>query len=296
MGVYDALIVGAGHNGLVCGAYLAKAGLKVLALERRKYIGGPAVSEETWPGFTVSVAAFTGLEVVPTPPSIQPFPDQRCLIFWPDLGRTCSEIAKFSASDAKAYPAYVQHMERLAVPLRRLLFEIPFDPTTGHWKDMVRAAGFLWRYRNIGPALYDIWDLLTMSAHDFLGRWFDSPEMLAALGSYASGSGSNISPKSPGSAYVLARPFLRDPNTQAGPGGLVRGGMGRIAAAIAQSGARFGLATRTEAEVKEILIQDGRAKGVHLANGEEIRSEIVIANANAKTTFLKLLPPGALDP
>ena len=313
MAGYDAVIVGAGHNGLVCGAYLAKAGLKVLALERRKYIGGPAVSEEIWPGFIVSVAAFTmtllqprimidlelenfGLEVVPTPPSFQPFPDQRCLIFWPDLGRTCSEIAKFSASDAKAYPDYVQHMEQLAAPLRRLLFEIPFDPTSGNWKDLLRAAGFIWRFRSIGPALYDIWDLLTMSAHDFLGRWFESPEMLAALGSYASGSGSNISPKSPGSAYVLARPFLRDPNTQAGPGGLVRGGMGRIAAAIAQSGAQFGLATRTEAEVKEILVEGGHAKGVRLATGEEIRSEIVVANANAKTTFLRLLPQGALDP
>jgi phytoene dehydrogenase-like protein len=310
---YDALIVGAGHNGLVCGAYLAKAGLRVCALERRALIGGPAVTEELWPGYKVSVASFVmtllqpkimldleldrfGLEVIDIAPAFQPFTDGSCIIFWPDIERTCAEIAKFSTDDAEAYSRYVAHMEELVPFLRRLLFEIPVDPTTGRLKDIAKSLALAWRFRDLGGRLYDIWDLVTLSAHDFLSRWFKSSQMLAALGSYASGSGGNISPRSPGSAYVLARPFLRDQTTAAGKSGLVRGGMGAISQAIAASGARFGLETRTNAEVRRILLVDGKARGVELASGEIVESKIVIANANAKTTFLKLLPESFLPP
>jgi phytoene dehydrogenase-like protein len=311
MATYDAVIVGAGHNGLVCGAYLAKAGLKVCALERRPLIGGPVVSEEVWPGYTVSVASFVmvllqskimldlelsrfGLEVIETPPAFQPFPDGRSIVFWRESEKLAAEIAKFSRADAEAYPRYVAHMEALVPYLRRLLFEVPVDPTTGRLKDLARSFALLWRFRDVGARLYDIWDLLTLSAHDYLSRWFESDEVLAVFGSYASGSGGNISPKSPGSAYVLARPFLRDQTTPAGRNGLVRGGMGAIATAIARSGARFGLETRTQAEVKRILIEGGKATGVELASGEVIRARTVIANANAKTTFLKLVEPREL--
>ncbi len=305
---YDALIIGAGHNGLVCGAYLAKAGLKVCALERRPVIGGAAVSEELWPGYTVSVASFVmtlmqpkimldlelkdcGLEVIETAPSFQPFPDGRSIVFWPDTERVCAEIAKFSRADAEAYPRYAAHMEALVPVLRRLLFEVPIDPTTGNLRDLAKSAALAWRFRDLGGKFYDIWDLLTLSAYDYLSRWFESEQMLAALGSYASGSGGNIGPKSPGSAYVLARPFLRDQTTAAGRNGQVRGGMGAISAAIARSGARFGLDTRVDAEVKRVVVENGRARGVELASGEVLRSDIVIANANAKTTFLKLVAP-----
>jgi phytoene dehydrogenase-like protein len=308
---YDAVIVGAGHNGLVCGAYLAKAGLRVCALERRHAIGGPAVTEEVWPGYRVSVASFImtllqpkvmldlelqkfGLEVIELPPTLQPFPDGSRLIFWSGMERMQGEIARFSRRDAEAYPRYVSHMEGLMPILRRLLFEIPVDPTSGRPRDLARTATLLWRFRDVGSKLYDIWDLLTLSAHDFLSRWFESEHMLAALGSYASGSGGNIGPKSPGSAYVLARPLLRDQTTAAGPNGLVRGGMGSIAQAIARSGARYGLETRTAAEVKRVVVEEGRATGVELASGEAIRARVVIANASAKTTFLKLLPPDLL--
>jgi phytoene dehydrogenase-like protein len=306
MADYDAVIVGAGHNGLVCGAYLAKAGLKVCALERRHLIGGPVVSEELWPGYKISTASFVmvllqpkimldlelqkfGLDVIETPPSFQPFPDGRSIIFWREPERLAAEIAKFSQHDAEAYPRFSAHMESLIPHLRKLLFEIPVDPMTGRMKDIARSLGLAWRFRDLGTKFYDIWDLLTLSAHDYLSRWFESPEMLAALGSYASGSGGNISPKSPGSAYVLARPYLRDQTTPAGRNGLVRGGMGKIAEAIAKSGARFGLETRTNAEVKRIIVEGGKASGVELASGEKIRTRMVIANANAKTTFLKLL-------
>ena len=291
---YDAVIVGAGHNGLVCGTYLAKAGLRVCALEKRSVIGGPVVTEEVWPGYRVSVASFVmtllqpkvmidlelhkfGLEVVETAPAFQPFPDGRCLIYWPELDKTCAEIAKFSTKDAEAYPLYIRHMEALVPYLRRLLWEVPVDPTTGRMKDILKTLQSAWRFRDIGGRFYEVWDLLTLSAYDYLARWFESREVLASLGSYASGSGGNIGPKSPGSAYVLARPFLRDQDTPAGKSGLVRGGMGTIAQAIAKSGARFGLETRTNAEVSSILIENDRACGVNLASGEQISSEDLLS-------------------
>ena len=311
MADYDALIIGAGHNGLVCGAYLAKAGLKVLALERRHVLGGPAVTEELWPGYKISVASFVmtllqpkimldlelqkfGLEVVETSPGFQPFPDGTGIVFWPETEKMCAEIAQFSPHDAEACPRYLDHMESLVPHLRKLLFETPVDPTTLKARDMARSAALAWRFRDLGSKFYDIWDLLTLSAHDFLSRWFESEKMRAVLGSYASGSGGNIGPKSPGSAYVLARPFLRDQTTAAGPSGLVRGGMGSISQAIARSGERFGLQTRTDAEVKRILVENGKATGVELVSGETIRAKTVIANASAKTTFLKLLAPDQL--
>ncbi len=313
MSDYDAVIVGAGHNGLVCGTYLAKAGLKVCAIERRPVIGGPAVTEELWPGYRISVASFVmtllqpkimldleldrfGLEVVETAPGFQPFPDGRCIVFWPETDRVAAEIAKFSHRDAEAYPRYVAHMEGLVPALRRLLFEIPVDPTTGRLRDLARAVRLVWRYRGLGDRFYDLWDLLTLSAHDLLSRWFESDEVLAMLGSYASGSGGNIGPKSPGSAYVLARPFLRDQTTAAGRSGLVRGGMGTISKAIAASGAQFGLETRVDAAVRHIVVEGGKAVGVELVSGEVIRSRIVVANASAKTTFLKLLDSAKLPP
>jgi phytoene dehydrogenase-like protein len=303
---YDAVIIGAGHNGLVCAAYLAKSGLRVAVIERRGIVGGPVVTEEVWPGYRVSVASFWmsllqpkvmldldlrrhGIEVIDTPPGIQPFLDGRSLVFWPDVGRMCDEIRPFSAADAAAYPAFVAHMEGLMPFLRRLLFEVPVDPTTGRLRDVGRALALAWRFRDIGPRFYDIWDLLTLSAHDFLRRWFESETVLTAFGCYASGSGGNISPRTPGSAYVLARPLLRAADTPAGPGGLVRGGMGSIATALRRAAEEAGAAIRVGAEVDRVIVENGAAKGVALAGGEVVAARAVVSNADAKTLFLRLL-------
>ena len=306
MASFDAVIIGAGHNGLVCATYLAKAGLKVVALERRDVVGGPVVTEEVWPGYHISVAAFWmsllqpkimidldlrrhGIEVLNTPAGFQPFADGRSLVFWPDTQRMVEEIRKFSEADAEAYPRFAAHMEGLMPFLRRLLFEIPVDPTTGRLGDIGRALSLAWRFRDVGRKFYDIWDLLTLSAHDFLRRWFVSETMLTALGCYASGSGGNISPKTPGSAYVLARPLLRDGATAAGPGGLVKGGMGAVTRAMRRAAEEAGVIIRTNAEVARVIIENGAARGVELADGERIEAKTVIANANAQTTFLRLI-------
>lgn len=304
--MYDAVIIGAGHNGLVCAAYLAKAGLKVCALERRATVGGPVVSEEVWPGFKISVAAFWmsllqpkimidlelrrhGIEVIETPPGFQPFTDGRSLVFWPDVARMAAEIGQFSAEDAEAYPRFAAHMQMLMPHLRQLLFETPVDPTTGALRDLLTGLRLAWRHRSAAPRFHDIWDLLTLSAHDFLRRWFRHERTLTAFGSYASGSGGNISPKAPGSAYVLARPLLRESDTAAGPGGLVRGGMGAVTQAMLRAAAEAGAIVRTNAEVSRIEIRDGRAVGVRLTTGELIEGKAVVSNANAKTLFLKLI-------
>jgi phytoene dehydrogenase-like protein len=299
---YDAVIVGGGHNGLVCGTYLAKAGLKVCVLERRSIIGGAVVSEELWPGYKISTASFVmslmqpkiiadleltkfGLETIKPPPLYQPLPDGRHLTFFDDLQKTCAEIAKFSKMDAEAYRVFRAHMQGLAPALRRLLWEIPPDIGSRRFKDVRNTLSFFWRFRDVGGSFYDLYDLLTLSAYDFLRRWFESDVLLAALGSYASGSGGNISLKSPGSAYVLMRGYLRGTDDW----GFVRGGMGTITQAIARSGQRFGLEVRADAEVAKILVRNGEAEGVVLKSGEEIRGRSVVANASAKTTFLRLV-------
>lgn len=305
---YDAVIIGAGHNGLVCAAYLGKAGLKVCAVERRSVVGGAVLTEEVWPGYKVSVASYWmsllqpkvmidlelgrhGLEVIDTPPGFQPFDDGRGLVFWPDTGRMIEEIRSFSAADADAYPKFVAHMEALLPYLRRLLFETPVDPTTGKLRDIARTVSLAWRFRDIGPRFYDLWDLLTLSAYDFLRRWFESETVLTAFGCYASGSGGSISPKTPGSAYVLARPLLRDPGTAAGPGGLVRGGMGSIAQALGRAAEEAGVTLLTGRSVTRVDIRDGQARGVILENGERIEADTVVANADAKSLYLRLIDP-----
>lgn len=303
---YDVVIIGAGHNGLVCASYLAKAGLKVCVLEKNAEVGGPVTTKELWPGFRLSVASFWmsllqpkimldlklgehGVRVIDTPPGFQPFLDGRSLIFWPEVDKMAAEIRKFSAHDAENYPKFVAHMESLIPYLRRLLFEIPMDPTSGRVKDLAKSASLVWRYRDIGPKFYDLWDLLTLSAYDFLKRWFISSEILTVFGCYASGSGGNIGPKSPGSAYVLARPYLRDGTTAAGPGGLVQGGMGSITNALKCVAEELGVNIQTSMPVAKVLVEKGVATGVKLENGECVMARAVVSNANAKTLFLRLL-------
>lgn len=312
MSRYDVAIVGAGHNGLVCAAYLAKAGLKVCLVERRPIVGGASITEEVWPGYRVSVAAYWmsmlqpkimldlnlrrfGLEVIPTPPAFQPFEDGRSIVFWPETERMVQELRQFSGSDAETYPRFVVHMQELSGYLRKLMFETPVDPASRKLTDLMKVAALAWRFRDIRPKLYELWDLLTLSAHDYLKRWFESDAVLTAFGSYASGSAGVMSPKTQGSAYVLARPYLRDPSTPAGPGGLVKGGMGAIPEALQRLVKELGGTVLTSQTVAKIDIEDGRACGVVLENGERISANIVIANASAKLVYLNLIEHKWLD-
>ena len=308
---FDAVIVGGGHNGLVCGSYLAKAGQRVCVLERRPFVGGAAVTEELWPGYRLSTASYTqallqpkiildldlkrhGYEVLKAPPMFMPLEGGKSLVFHDDLTRTQANIAQFSHRDAEAYPRYRQFMQSLGAAIRPLLYEIAPDPGSRQLGDLLRLVQLAWRQRGLGDRIYDVYDVMTLSAFDFLARWFESDEMRASLGFYASGGGANSGIKSPGSAYVLMRGFIRENTTAAGGAGFIRGGMGTISNAIAASGIAAGMTVRTDAEVARVEVVDGRATGVVLASGERIGARRVVGNASAQTLFRKLVPADAL--
>jgi phytoene dehydrogenase-like protein len=305
---YDAVIVGGGHNGLVCGAYLSRAGKKVLVLERRHLVGGAAVTEELWPGYRLSTASYTmallqprvildlelprhGYKVLKPPPMFMPLEGGRCIVWHDDLARTCEQIAAISPRDAQAYPKYREHMKGLGHAFRELMFEAPPEHEPEGFAGAMQLAKLGWRHRGLSDRLYDLYDAMTLSAYDYLARWFESDEMRAALGFYAAGGGANSGIKSPGSAYVLLRGFIRDHTTEAGGAGFVQGGMGAISNAIAASGQAHGMQVRTDAPVARVVVENGRATGVVLESGERIDARIVISNASAQTLFRKLVDP-----
>jgi phytoene dehydrogenase-like protein len=306
---YDAIIIGAGHNGLVCGSYLAKAGLKVLVLERRHVIGGAAVTEEFAPGFRGSIFSYVmsllhprviadlelrkfGLEVLPANDLFCPLPGDDYIIFSDDVKKTQGHFARFSRHDAETYPAFDAYLQEAAAIVRRLLFETPIDPTRRDWKTFKAAAAFLWRYRKVGRKAYRIIDLLTQSAYDYLSEWFESDIIKAVLAYYAS-IGTFAGPKSPGSAYVIMHHVMGE-HQGAGGWGFIRGGMGSITQAIAASGRRFGLDVLTDAPVAEVVVANGRATGVRTLDGREFSARAVISNASAKLLFQKLVAPSLL--
>ena len=301
---YDAIVVGGGHNGLVCGSYLAKAGLDVLVLERRPVIGGAAVSEETVPGFTFSTFSYVmsllhpkiirelelprfGLEVLPASDLFCPVDEREFVVLSDDVKRTARGFARFSRRDAEAYPEFARWLEQSARLVRRLLFETPPDVTRRDLRGLARTLAFLWRHREIGRDFYRLIDLFTMSAADLLDRWFESPVIKAVFAYYAS-IGTFAGPRSPGSAYVILHHVMGEHEGAAG-WGFVRGGMGTISRAIAASGRRFGLQIVTEAPVARIRIRNGRATGVVLEDGREIAAGIVAANLHAKSLYERLV-------
>jgi phytoene dehydrogenase-like protein len=304
----DIVIVGAGHNGLVCGTYLAKAGYKVLVLERRPVIGGACVTESPWPGYLVSSASYLmsllqpkiildlelkthGLEVVGSSPTTCLLDERRALTFWPDPDRLHAEIAKISPRDADAYNNYRACLERMTPFIREIIWETPPDFASREFSKLFRSARFALKYFKYRHLFNDVYDIMTMSAFDYLRRWFESDTVIALLGYYVPGGGTHASMKMPATAFACIRVLVRDNTTEAGRGGFVRGGMGSISAAIASSGAAHGLEVKTSASVKRIVVENGRAAGVELESGEIIRARCVASNANAKTTFLKLLRP-----
>lgn len=304
---YDAIIIGGGHNGLVCGAYLARAGRKVCVLERREVIGGAAVSEAVWPGYRVSVASYTmallqpriiqelelarhGYAVIRPTPMLHLYGQGRSLVFGDDA-RLRADMARYSRADAAAYPRYRDHMARLGATVSRMLWEIPPDPAARDLPSRLRLLRFAWRYRNIGDQFHDLYDVLTLSARDFLGRWFQSDEIIAALGFYVSCGGATTTLSAPGSAYVLLRGYVRDHTTPAGPAGFVRGGMGSISEAIAAAGQAHGMEVRLGAPVARVNVEHGRATGVTLESGETLYAKCVVSNTATKVLFRRLLDP-----
>jgi len=306
---YDAIIVGAGHNGLTCGAYLARAGLRVLVLERRPVIGGAAVTEEVVPGFKFSVFSYLmsllhprviadlelrrhGFEVLPASDMFSPLPNGDHIVFSDNVATTQANFARFSAKDAAIYPEFDRYLMESAQIVRRLLLETPPDPSCRDFTALRRTAAFLWKYRRVGGKLFRLIDLMTMSADDYLSEWFENTHVKAVLAYYA-GIGTFAGPRTPGSAYVIMHHVMGE-HAGAGGWGFVRGGMGTITQAIAAAGREKGMEIRTEAAVIAIDTAGGRATGVTLADGTRITAPIVASNLSAKLTFLRLLPEDQL--
>ena len=311
---HDAVIVGAGHNGLVCAAYLARAGRTVLVLEGRELVGGCAVTEEVWPGYRVSTGAYLvslmqerivreldlqryGYQVDAKDPAFfSAFPDGRHFFMWQDRGKTLDEIRKFSARDAEVYPAYEDHIERLARAVEALLLTTPPQfPPAGAFDliEYVRLAA-----RIYGLARRDLVALVkifTQSAADFLDEWFESNELKVTLATDGV-IGANGGPRSPGTAYILLHHCMGGVAGHRGLWGFVRGGMGAVSESIAAAARAAGAEIRTNAVVEKIDIREGRARGVVLAGGERIEASSVISNLDPRRTFLGLVDETELDP
>ncbi|MGE3830608.1 MAG: phytoene desaturase family protein [Parvibaculaceae bacterium] len=309
---YDVVVIGAGHNGLICGAYLARAGLKVCVVERRHIVGGACVTEELWPGYKVSTAAYNftllqpkimleldllgaGLEIIKPPPLFEPFPDGRSIVLWEDRGRMAAELAKFSGNDARNYPLYLDHLESLAAIARRLMWETPPDTESRSLRDRWELLKFGWRNRDLLARSNDLQNLLLMSAQDYLGRWFNNDDVIAILGFYVSMSGSLVKLDTPGSAFSLIRLMIRDGTTAAGGWGVPRGGMGSVTQSILRSGSAAGMHTILADPVTEIVLDKGKAAGVALQSGQRLRSRIVVSSADLRTTFGRLVDPAVLS-
>jgi phytoene dehydrogenase-like protein len=310
---YDVIVVGAGHNGLVTAGYLARAGLTVCVLERRPVVGGACVTEEVFPGYRVSTAAYLcsllaprviadlelerfGYEVLPKDPaSFTPFPDGRSLTFWRDRRRTVDEIARFSTRDAEAYPAYEDLLARLGRFIGPWLLTTPPDLPPRRAADLAGLLRLAARGLRLDrQAFASLARIMTQSVRDFLDAWFESDELKVTLATDGV-IGTNGGPLTSGTAYVLFHHCLGGVGGVPGLWGFVRGGMGGITRALAESARSRGAEIRTEAEVTRIHVVDGKARGVVLATGEEIEATVVASNADPKRTFLTLVGREHLD-
>jgi phytoene dehydrogenase-like protein len=313
-GPYDALIIGGGHNGLTCAAYLAGAGLKVIVLERRAIVGGAAVTEEFHPGFRNSVASYTvsllnpkvirdldlprhGLRIV----------ERRCANFLPTSDgrylhsggdRTAAEVARFSARDAARVSEYGERLDAIANVLRDLVLVTPPNAIEGGWSaalpELVRAARVGGRLRRLDMGLRrELLALFAMSAGDYLDNWFESDPIKAVYG-FDGIVGNYASPYSPGSAYYLLHHVFGEVNGKHGAWGHAIGGMGAITQAMAQAARERGAVIRVSTPVREVLVEGERAVGVVIESGETLRAAAVISNLNPRLLYLKLIAPAAL--
>jgi phytoene dehydrogenase-like protein len=306
-GGFDAIVVGGGHNGLTCAAYLARGGLRVCVLERRGVLGGACVTEEVWPGQRVSRASYVvsmlqpkvvsdlrlhdhGYRAVPLDPSYATFgPDGQPVFFYYDNARTQAELARYSNKDAEAYPGFEALLGRAAAFLRPLLLRPPpalGSKRPGDLLGLLREAG-----RAAGLSRSDVLELfrvMTMAVGDLLDDWFETDTVKGAIGSTGV-VGVWAGPRTPGTAYNLLHHELGELDGIPGAWGHVKGGMGGISQALARSAESHGALVRTDAPVTSIDVLGGRAVGATLESGEQVRAPFVVSGAHPRTTVLDLV-------
>ena len=311
-GRYDVAIVGGGHNGLTAAAYLSRAGLRVVVLERRHLVGGAAVTEEVFPGFRFSVASYVvsllrpeiireldlprhGLEVLPFDGTFTPMHDDY-LWMTENPGRTYHEIRRFSVKDAEAYLEFGQLITEIVRFIKPVLDVVPPDPRSLDPRQWIPLAPMARAFRDLPPDLQVAFlQLMTMSAADFLEQWFEHDALIATMASWGI-IGTFLGVRSPGTAYVMLHHYMGEVDGSFGAWGIPRGGTGAVSQAIASAARALGAEIRTEAPVARIDVRDGRAIGVTLESGEEIRAGVVLSNADARRTYLGLVEKGRLPP
>src|SRR6266702_3615655 len=308
---YDVIVIGGGHNGLTNAAYLAKAGKKVVVLERRHVLGGAAVTEEIIPGFLFSECSYVvsllrpeiirdldlprhGLEILPLDGTFSPMLNGDYLWRMNDHGRTIREIRRHSRVDAEAYEEFSKMMTPMCRFVKPILSMVPPDPTTLRPKDLKQLHFLMQRFRDLSSdERYTLIQLMTMSAADFLDQWFETDVLKATMS--ASGIiGTFLGVRSPGTAYVLLHHYMGEIDGAFRAWGFARGGTGGISNAIAEAAVEAGAEIRKEASVAKIIVKNGRAVGVALANGDEIYGRVISSSVDPRHTFIEFIDNGNL--
>ncbi len=303
---YDAIVIGAGHNGLTAAAYLARAGKKVLVVERRHVVGGAAVTEEIFPGFKFSVCSYVvsllrpeiirdlklashGLEILPLDGTFTPMPNGDHLWRVDDHAATFHGIARHSRKDAEAYDEYGRAMVEMGRFAKAILAMTPPDPFSLKLRELRALGDVAKRFRALPDRdRYNQFQLLTMSAADFLDQWFETDVLKATMS--ASGIiGTFLGVRSPGTAYVLLHHYMGEIDGAFRSWGLSKGGTGMVSASIASAAAAAGAEIRLNAPVERVIVKGGEASGVVLENGDEIDATVVLSSVDPRLTFMKMV-------
>ena len=302
---YDAIVIGGGHNGLTAAAYLARAGKEVLVLERRYVLGGAAVTEEVFPGFKFSVCSYVvsllkaniirelmlpkfGLELLPLESTFTPL-DNEYLMRTADPDETYREMYRHSPRDAETYTRFGPLMGQIGMAVRPILETIPPNAIRPSFPDLSAMKKLLNHFKTLSSEQFEyLTKLMTMSSADFLDEWFEFEPLKATMS--ASGIiGTFMGPRSPGSAYVMLHHYMGDIDGAFRAWGFQRGGTGAVSMAIARSAEHFGAKIMTEAPVEKVIVNNGRAIGVALENGDEYKADKVISALDPKLSFLKMV-------
>jgi phytoene dehydrogenase-like protein len=310
-GRYDAIVIGGGHNGLIAAAYLARAGKKVVVLERRPLVGGAAVTEEIVPGFKFSVFSYVvsllrpeiirdldlpahGLQILPLESTVTPLDNGDYLAGWSDADETRREIARHSPRDAEAASQFGRLMHHMAMAVKPILGMVPPDPASLAPSDLRGLMKLGGHFRSLGAERFHaLYKLMTMSSADYLDEWYEF-DPLKATKSASGIIGTFLGPRSPGSAYVLLHHYMGEIDGAFRAWGFQKGGTGAISESIASAAKSFGAEVRTNAGVAQVIVRDGRTTGVALANGDEISAPIVVSGLDPRRTFVDLVEPKEL--